>query len=94
MGREVEPQQYLEKPKYLNKLDEYFGFIFIDISREVPFHLNGLKTLEEAWDNIESLFVKKDEIRGHILDNELIAIQTNKFETIQQFFSKIKYVVM
>ena len=45
MGREVEPQKHIEKSKYLNKIDEAFGFMCIHISRELLFHLNGLKTL-------------------------------------------------
>ena len=31
MGKEVESQQPLEKSKYLNKLDESFGFMCIHI---------------------------------------------------------------
>ena len=69
MGREVEPQQYLEKSKYHNKLDEYFGFMCIHISREKLFHLDELKNPKEVRDKIEFLFGKYNEIRGHILDN-------------------------
>ena len=58
MGREFEPQQYLEKSKYLNNIDESFGFICIHISRELLFHLDVLGTLKEVWDKLESLFGK------------------------------------
>ena len=44
MGREVEPQQPLEKLKHLNKLDEAFGIIFIHIYKELLFHIDGLIT--------------------------------------------------
>ena len=44
MGKEFEPQHTLEKSKYLQKLDESFGFMCIHISRELLFHLDGLKT--------------------------------------------------
>ena len=44
MGKEVEPQQDLEKSKYLNKLDEDFSSMCISISRECLFHIDGLKT--------------------------------------------------
>ena len=44
MGIEVEPQQHLEKSKYLNKLDEAFDFMCIHVSRELLFHLKGLRT--------------------------------------------------
>ena len=58
MGREVEPQWYLEKSIYLNNIDESFGFICIHISRELLFHLDGLRTPKEVWDKLESLFGK------------------------------------
>ena len=90
MGREVKPQQYIEKSKYLNKIYESFGFMCIHISRELLFHLDGLKIPKELCNKIESLFGKQDELRGHILENEMIALQPNNFETIQQFFSKFK----
>ena len=90
MGREVKPQQPPEKWKHLNKLDEAFGFMCIHISRELLFHLEGLRKPKEVWDKLESLFGKQDEMRGHILENDLIALQPNKFETIQHFFLKIQ----
>ena len=58
MGREVETQQRIEKSKYLNKLDEAFGFMCIHISRELLFHLDGLRNPKEVWEKIESLFGK------------------------------------
>ena len=60
MGKEVKPQQPLEKSKYLNKLDESFGFMCIHISRDLIFHLDGLKTLREVCMQLESLFSKQD----------------------------------
>ena len=44
MGKEDEPQRALEKSKYMNKLDEAFGFMCIHISRDLLFHLDVLKT--------------------------------------------------
>ena len=60
---------------------EEFGFMCIHISRELLFHLDGLKTPKEVWDNIESLFGNHDELRGHILENDIIALQPKNFET-------------
>ena len=94
MGREVEPQQYVEKYEFLNRLDESFGFIRIHISRDLLFHLEELGTPKEAWDKLESLFGKQDELKAHIMENELIALQPSTFETIQQFFSKYKAQVL
>ena len=44
MGREVQPQQPLENSKYMNKLDEAFGFMCIHISMEILFHLDVMGT--------------------------------------------------
>ena len=55
MGKEVEPQQPIEKSKYLKKLDEAFGFMCIHISRELFFHLDGLKIPREVCQKLESL---------------------------------------
>ena len=94
IGREVDPQQYVEKSKFVSRLDETFGFMCIHIFRELLFHLEGLITPKEVCDNLESLFGKKYEIRGHILENELISLQPSNFETTQQFFSKYKSLVL
>ena len=67
MGGTLEPQQYVEKSKHLDRLDEAFGYMCIHISKDLLFHIDGLETMEEVWDNLESLFGKQDEMRGHIL---------------------------
>ena len=87
MGKEVEPQHPLEKLKYLNKLDETFGFMCIHISRELLFHLDGLKNQREVWQKVESLFGKQDELRDNIMENEPISLQPSNFKIIQQVFS-------
>ena len=94
MARETEPQQYVEKKKFLNQLDESFGFMCTHISRYILFHLEGLRTLKEAWDNLEYLFVKQDELRGNNLENELISLQPNSFEFVQQFLKKYNSLVL
>ena len=58
MGKEVEPQQPLEKSMYLNKLDEEFGFMYIHTSKELLFHIYELKSPRDVWHKLESLFGK------------------------------------
>ena len=67
MRRVVKPLQYLEKFKHLDMLDEAFGHMCIHISRDLLFHLDGLKTLNEVCDKIKYLFGKQDELRGYIV---------------------------
>ena len=59
---------------YLNRLDEAFGLLCAHISMDLLFHLEGLKTPKEAWEKLEFLFGKQDELQGHILENELISL--------------------
>ena len=94
MGKEADLQQYVEKNKFLDRLDEPFGFMCTHISRDLLFHLEGLRTPKEAWEKLESLFGKQDELQGHIPENEMIALQPSSFETIQQFFTKYKVLVL
>ena len=94
MGRETRPQQHVDKKKFLNRLDETFNFMCTHISHNILFHLEGLRTPKEAWEKLESLFDKQDELQGNILENELIALQPRSFKTIQQFFTKYKALVL
>ena len=65
MGIEVEPNSVVEKSKYFNRLDEDFGLLCLIISRELLFHVDNLKTPNEVWQKLESLFGKIDDLRGH-----------------------------
>ena len=94
LGREVEPHHPSEKKKFMNRLDEAFSYLCTHISRDLLFHLEGLRTPKEAWEKLEILFGKKNEIHGHILENALIALQPSSFDTIQQFFAKFKSLAL
>ena len=62
LGREVEPHQPVEKNNFLNCLDEAFGYLCTHISRDILFHLEGLRTPRESWEKLEDLFGKQDEL--------------------------------
>ena len=62
----------MRKNKFLNRLDEEFGFLCTHISRDLLFHIEGLKTPKEYWEKQKFLFGKQDELWGHIFENELI----------------------
>ena len=92
IGREDEPHHLANKNKFMNHLDEAFGYICTHISRYLLFHLEGLRNPKESWEKLEVLFGKQDELGGHILENELVALHPNSFQTIQQFFTKFKFL--
>ena len=94
MGTEVEPNSVVEKSKYFNKLDEAYGLLCMRISRYFLFHLDSLTSPKEVWEKLESLFGKTDELRGHHLENELISLSLAHYDTIQDFFTKFKSLVL
>ena len=94
LGREVEPHHPAEKNKFLNSLDEAFDYLCTHISIDLLFHLQGLRTPRESWENLEVLFGKKDELQGHNLENQLISLHPITFKTIQQLFTKFKPLVL
>ena len=94
MGIEVEPNSAVEKAKYFNRLDEAFGMLYLDTSREILFDIESLGTLNEFWVNFDSLFGKTNEMRGHHLENELISLRPAHYETIQDLFTKFEALVL
>ena len=94
MAIEAEPNATTEKIKWHNRRDEAYGLLCLSISRDLLFHLNGLTSPNEAWDNIQKLFGTIDEMRGHQLENELISLNPRKFESLQVYFSKFKSLVL
>ena len=84
----------MEKSKYFNRIDEAFGMHCLRISRDLLFHVDNIDTPDEGWIKIESLFGKTHEMRGHQLENELISMSPTHYETIQDFFTKFKELVL
>ena len=74
MEMELELIHYVDKEKYWNKIDEAFVFMCLSISKDILFHITGLKTPKEIWDKLASLFDKQDDLRIYHLENELICL--------------------
>ena len=64
------------------------------ISRDILFRVDILTTPNDVWENIESLFGKTDELRGHQLESKLISPSPAHSETIQEFFTEFKSLVL
>ena len=94
METKVEPNAVAEKIKWHNRRDEAYGLLCLSISRDLIFHLDALKSPNEVWDNIEYIFGKIYEMRGHQLENELISLSPSRFESLQLYFSKFKALVL
>jgi len=88
MATEVEPTSAIEKSKYLNRMDEAHGSICMCISPELQFHLSACNTPNEIWKKVEDLYGIQDEMKGHLLEVELLSLDPRNYDRIQDFFTK------
>ena len=58
LDMEEDPNHVVDKDRFFNKMNESFGFPCISISKDLLFHLSGLKTSKEIWDQLASLYEK------------------------------------
>ena len=94
MDTEEEPNHVVDKAIFWNKMDETYNFLCLSISKDVLFHLLGLKTPKEIWDHLSSLYGKHDDLRVYHLENELMSLQPSNFETPNDVFTKFKDIVL
>ena len=90
MEIEGDPNAAVENIKWNNNTDEVYGILFLNISRYLLFHLDGYSSPDELWETIQNLFGNTDKMRGHQLENELIALIPRSFEYLQVYLSKFK----
>jgi hypothetical protein len=90
LNKDTKPTSSIEKSKYLNGMDEVFETICSLISPNLLFHISSCKTPNEACTTLEGLFGKQDEMRGHMLEVELLTLDPKSFDNIQDFFTKFK----
>ena len=82
MAIKADPNAAAEKIKWNNRRNKAYGLLCLSISRDLLFHLDSL-TSNEVWENIEEIFGKTNEMRGHQLENELISLSHGSFESLQ-----------
>ena len=63
MVTEAEPNVAAEKIKWHNRRDEAYGILCLSILRDLLFHIDGLTSPNEVWENIETIFGNIDEMR-------------------------------
>ena len=94
MDIEVEPNSVIEKYKYLNRMDEAFGFLFYSIPPYLLYHIDSKKTPNDFWTMLSTLFGTHDEMMGQQLEVELMKLRQSDFDFIQEFFTKFKSVLL
>ena len=63
MATEEEPNAAVEKIKWHNRRDEAYGLLCLSISIHLLFHLDGLTSPNEVWENLVDIFGKTNEMR-------------------------------
>ena len=66
----------------------------LSVSRDILFHIDSLTSPNEVWENLEEIFRKTDEMRGHQIENELISLNPSSFKSLQLYFTKFKALVL
>ena len=94
MDTEEEPTHVIDKAIFLNKKDEAFIFLCLSISRDLLFHLSRLNTLKEIWDKFDTPYGKHDDLRVYQLENKLMSLHPSNLETLNDFFTKFKHIVL
>ena len=89
-GKETEPTNGDKKIKWKNRWDGAHGLIAMSISTDLQFHISRIDEPNLAWEKLESVFGKHNEIRGHQIQNELLSLNPNYFSCIQDYLSKYK----
>jgi hypothetical protein len=49
---------------------------------------------QRVWTKLEELFGKQDELRAYSLDNELIGLNPSNFDSLQEYFTKFKSLLV
>eukprot|EP00253_Pinus_taeda_P002130 PITA_02130 len=58
------------------------------ISPDLQFHLSACNTPNEIWKKVKDLYGKQDEMKGHMLEVELLSLDPRNYDRIQYFFTK------
>ena len=66
----------------------------LSISQDLLLHLLGLKNPKEICYKLETLYGKHDDLRVYQLENELMSLHPSNFETLNDFFTKFKHIVL
>ena len=89
-GKETESINDDKKIEWENRCDEACGLIEMSICTDLRFHIFRIDEPDKAWEKLESVFGKHNEIQGHQLENELLSLNPNEFSCIQDYLSKYK----
>jgi hypothetical protein len=94
MDIEVDTTYVIEKNMYLNHMDEAYGLICVFMSPNISFHIESCTIPYDIWTNLEDLFGKQGEMRGHMLEIKLNSLAPRNFDNIHDLFIKFKSLIL
>ena len=71
-----------------------YGALCMNISPEFLFHISSCKNPNEFLTIMKGLFGKQYEMKGHILEVELLSLDPRSFDNIQDFFTRYKDLML
>ena len=90
MDIEEDPASMTDKARSLNKKDKAFRFLCLFVSRDLLFHILGLKTPKKIQDKLETMYGNQDDLRVYQLEIELMFLHPSNFKTLNEFFHKVQ----
>ena len=75
-------------------MDQAYGVLGISIYLDLLFHITSIATPNVVWTKLEGLFGKHDVMRGDQLEIELINSNMRTFDTIRDFSTKLKSLLL
>jgi hypothetical protein len=64
----------------------------MSITSNLRFHLKGIEDPNEAWENMETVFGKYNDIQAYQNENQLISLNHNDFSCIEDYLSNFKTI--
>ena len=71
-------------------MDEAYKALCMNISLELLFNISSCKTTNDVWNTMKGLFGNKYEMKGHMLEVDLLSLDPLSIENIQHFFTIYK----
>jgi hypothetical protein len=63
-------------------MDDSYDLLYVSMSHELLFHIEACTKPNDIFTKLEDLFVKQDEMRGHMLKVELNSLDKRNFDNI------------
>jgi hypothetical protein len=84
----------IENTEWANHKDEATWIILDLISTYLWFHEVSCETWNNIWTTLESLFGKRDEMRGHIFEVEFNTSDPKFFDNIHDLYTRFKSLIL